>query len=184
MRWVIGASMIVLMACAGRRQSDGRTAVAVGTSVAPDSLVRRVHGCYVLRSGDWERDPRLNAFHETRFIPRHLHLTMTRFAGWESLERDSRLLYVVETEPGPPASRVFSFWQVVRTGGDSIHVGEPLPFAGAFLRLVPVPTGLAGHLTTFTDAIPSDGIARATVSVALDRVVCGSAQARRRAPAA
>ena len=67
---------------------------------------------------------------------------------------------------------MLTFWRAVRVGGDSIHIGAPLPFAGAQLRLVPASTGLVGRLTTFTDAIPPDGIAEAEVPAALDRVAC------------
>jgi len=66
----------------------------------------------------------------------------------------------------------FSFWQRMAVGSDSIVIGEPLIESGATLLVYPVPGGLTGELTTFTDAIPRDGIASATAPVRLTRVTC------------
>jgi len=180
MRWFALLILVGLAtSCRAHGVSAGERDDALGsTAWRPSSLEQRVHGCYLLRSGAWEHDAELNRIQDARHIPRQLRFTVQRLAGWEPLQSDSLPLYAVETEPGPPATRVFSFWRAARVGGDSIHVGVPLPLAGTVLRLAPVPDGLAGYLTTFTDAIPRDGVASVTAPVVLDRVRCEPRQAQ------
>ena len=172
MRLFTLATVVVLLnACAARNPRAPR--VESTRAVTADGLAHRVVGCYVLRPGIWEQNARLNEFYPAASIPRQLRLTSTRLRGWDALQSDTLPLYAVETNTGSsPGRGLLTFWSAVRVGSDSIHIGAPLPFAGARLRLVPAPTGLIGTLTTFTDAIPSDGIASADVPAALDRVAC------------
>lgn len=89
------------------------------------------------------------------------------------LQSDTLPLRSVQTKVGSGASAgMFTYWQRLRRGSDSIYVGAPLPYVGASLRLAPTLSGLGGTLTAFTDAIPPDGIAEIALLVALDRIPC------------
>ena len=161
-----------VIACAAGKSSDVRT--EIGAAPTTDVLARRVAGCYVLRPGSWEADTQLTKLFSVDAIPRHLELKSSLLTGWDAIQSDTLPMYAVDTDTVPPRSRwLFNFWQLRRVGGDTIHIGAPLPFAGAYLRVVPAPNGLVGTLTTFTDAIPPDGIADAEAPVFLDRVACG-----------
>ena len=170
-----------LIACAG----IGPPAAGAGGAVAmAAALAAQVDGCYVLRPGPWEQDAQLNKFLSVAAIPRRLRLTRQRAPGWEGMQSDTLPLHAVETAPGSPETRwIFTSWWAVRVGGDSIHIGTPLAFGGAALRVVAAPRGLVGELTTFTDAIPPDGVASATVPATLDRVPCAPREATSDPPA-
>ena len=169
--FALGTVVVLLSACAAL--NPRARPIARPTAVIADRLAERVVGCYLLRPGAWEQNALLNEFYPAAFIPRRLRLTSTALRGWDAMQSDTLPLYAVETDTSSSRSRwLFTFWRAVRVGSDSIHIGAPLPFAGAHLRLVPAPAGLVGTLTTFTDAIPPDGIAHAEVPATLDRVAC------------
>jgi hypothetical protein len=154
--------MLGVLACA--RVRAGRSS---------DVPAAPVEGCYALRPGPWEHNAILTRTLSASSIPRQLQLTGERLTGWDVLQSDTLPLRAVRIGPGAGVSAgVFTYWQVLRLGSDSIYVGAPLPMVGASLRLAPTLNGLGGTLTAFTDAIPPDGISEVTLPAALDRIAC------------
>lgn len=139
----------------------------------------RVAGCYHLAPGAWQSDPVLARFFPPQQIPTYFRLDAARLQGWEPLQSDSLPLYAVQTnsadqERGP----VFVYWSRTGFNSDTIHVGYPLPVGGASLRLWPRGRNLMGYVTTFTDAIPPDGVNQATAPIVARKVDCAEPQAR------
>jgi hypothetical protein len=134
--------------------------------------VARIAGCYELRSGAWEQDAALDRFYPIAQIPRRIRLDTVRLRGADRLGHPQPL-YTVEVIPPVPEWRSpFVSWGKLRLGSDSIHVSAPMAFGGATMRLLRVAQSLTGELKTFTDAIPEDGIAMATVPIVLDPIEC------------
>lgn len=136
---------------------------------APASLAQRVAGCYQLRDGPWKTDSRLLRFYDVSRLPTRLRFDTTRLAGMDEHQSDSLPMFVVRTD-GRWSS--FEYWQQLRRTADSIYVGRVVSFGGVHLRVVPRDDRLEGTINTFTDAIPSDGVARAAAPIILDRAVC------------
>jgi hypothetical protein len=155
-------------------RSASQVAVATG---AGEPLVQRVAGCYVLRGGPWEENRQLGIFFPVESIPRRIRLTAERLTGWDALQSDTLPLYAVEAEVTAAESRwVFTYWGGVRKNSDSLRIGAPLSMGGANLRVYPAGDQLVGTITTFTDAIPPDGVAHAEAPIVLDRVVCSASR--------
>ena len=137
------------------------------------ALETRIAGCYVLRSGPWERDTALNRFYPVSQIPKQIQLDTARLTGWDRLQNDSLPMLAVRVAPSVPSSHTpFVYWRRMRVHSDSIYVGYPLSLGGADMRLVPEGERLSGTLSTFTDAIPPDGVASSTATIQLDPVAC------------
>jgi hypothetical protein len=132
----------------------------------------KVAGCYEIRNGDWRSDTLLARFHNVSTLPPGLELRTSLLKDWDQ-DNDSLPFYEVNAPKQPGyAESPFVYWEQLRVGVDSIHVGVPIAFGGASLRLGLRGSALEGTLTTFTDAIPADGIASAQRAVVLDRVRC------------
>lgn len=143
----------------------------------PNSVLfsERVAGCYRLEPGHWRDDPALARFVPPRQIPTRLHLDTARLQGWEPLQSDSLPLYAVRTDPAPgETGSLFTYWSRMGIGSDTIHVGHPLPLGGASLRLWLRGGDLVGEVTTFTDAIPPDGVNEARTSIIARKVDCAA----------
>jgi hypothetical protein len=135
------------------------------------SLRDRIPGCFVLSEGAWSADTNLAKFYPLDRIPRQIRFDTTRIVGWDAIQDDARPMKAVKTNPvGPSGYSPFIYW--MHTAGDSIYVGAPLPMGGASLRLWPAPDGFEGTLTTFTDAVPADGITDARAPLRLQQVRC------------
>ena len=135
----------------------------------------RVAGCYQLQPGQWRDDPALARFVPPRQIPTRLHLDTSRLEGWEPLQSDSLPLYAVRTDPDPGESgSLFTYWSRTGIGSDTIHIGHPLSMQGASLRLWLRGRDLVGEVSTFTDAIPPDGVAEATAPIVARKVNCAA----------
>ena len=166
--------MLAVLTCACT-PTPSPASVSNATVTGSQPLMQRVAGCYRLRAGAWEVDSLINRFYATAGIPRDLQLDTARFTGWGASQSDSLPQFALKAgpPPDPRSHRPFRFWQRQWGAEDSIYIGEPLPMGGARLVLGERGEGLAGVLTTFTDAIPADGRTSATVSIVLDRVTCG-----------
>ena len=151
----------------------GALACARATAVRSSEPLAPIEGCYALRPGPWEHDAILSRILLAGSIPRGLRLTGERLASWDALQSDTLPLRTVLTRPDSGVNAgIFTYWQALRPGSDSIHIGTPLPMVGASLRLTPTLTGLSGTLTASTDAIPPDGVADVTLPATLDRIPC------------
>jgi hypothetical protein len=167
-------SVLLVLTCAivGCGCAAGPPALAADSPAREPLDLATIAGCYHLRSGLWERDSLLDHFYAADAIPRALRLHAVRVEGWDPLQNDSMPLLAVTTDP-PPQRRYthspFSFWQI---RPDHVHIGTPMPLGGAHLKVLPAPGGLKGRLTTFTDAIPPDGVYSASADAVLDRISC------------
>ena len=131
-----------------------------------------VAGCYILQDGPWLRDSLLQRFEPTSAIPRDFQLDTMPIRGWDGLQTAGRPLLAVRALRQGTASTLFTYWQRDQAGSDSIRIATPLPSGGASLHVLAVAGGLTGQLTTFTDAIPPDGVIEASAPVFLARVSC------------
>lgn len=141
---------------------------ALGTRSDSLTIAMRVPGCYVLREGPWATAYGLAAFYPPASIPRRFQFDTVRIIGWDAMQEAERPMLRVRTNVAGP----FTYWQQRNRSLPELYVGAPLPLGGASLRLHPVLEGLAGDLTTFTDAIPAIGMASATAPVLLQTVPC------------
>ena len=141
------------------------------------TVSERVPGCYELANGEWQTDKSLAAFYPLQYLPRRIFFDTTRLKGWDPLQTAEYPMWAIRSRPLPTyGSGPFVFWSRVRNGADTILVGAPLAMGGARMMLWPVIDGFAGTLTTFTDAIPPDGVAHASAPIRLRRSTCGDSE--------
>jgi len=143
----------------------------------PSATLLRDHvaGCYEIRTGPWRSDSLLNRPHRVATLPSRLQLHSSLLRGWDELQSDYLPLFAA-TSPKQTghAGTPFGYWQQDSVGSVTIHVGQPIHFAGVALSLQPQGSSLVGTLVSFTDAIPPDGVAYVKQPIVLDRINCGS----------
>ncbi len=160
----------VFIACQPHRQPAAQSDLALARSgITAD----RIPGCYEFVDGAWKTDKRLARFFSLEHLPRRIQFDTSKLRGWDVLQTAEAPLRSIRSLPISRSTRSpFVFWSRVRSTADTILVGAPLPETGARMTLWPVVGGLAGSITTFTDAIPPDGVAEATAPVRLRRFTC------------
>lgn len=131
-----------------------------------------ISGCYELIEGAWATDSTLNRFYPARRVPRTLRLDTALLPGWPSLQALGEPMMMVRTGSKEESVPPFVYWRRLAPHSDRIEVSAPLPYGGASLNLRSTRDGLGGHITTFTDAIPPDGVSEARAPISLRRVAC------------
>jgi hypothetical protein len=152
--------LIAMQGCALGARSHGKAA-----REAP------VAGCYALEVGPW--DARLSPpYHpDPEELPAAVQLDTTALTNWPHLP-DARVARSLG-EPGSKAHR-FALWDTAR--GDSIHIGNPLPWAGFYIMARPEAGELRGRVTSFTDHIVEGRSSNVSAPAVLRRVSCSRFQ--------
>lgn len=141
---------------------------------ADAAVANRVAGCYQLVDDGWQADSDLARFTTVPQGPVRFELTKSpdrNFARLSAFEH--RTYFTVHVDSIPVWGReLFTTWTRVPGNERTIDVSRPLPMGGLALLLAPRDRDMVGKITSFTDAIPPDGISEISRPVTAARISC------------
>ena len=160
MRRTVSVLCLLVVGCAAHMHSSAA------------SFRDRIAGCYKFREAAWRTDSLLNRPYRVATLPTGIQLRRSLLKSWGEQEDT---LPVFEVAPLGIATTEFPFlhWQQDSVGSETFRVARSPAFQGAALSLRLEGSALVGTITSFTDAIPRDGVAHVERPIVLDRVSCG-----------